>query len=59
MFGEDTVYDFNYFVIFCCSVAKLCPTLFDPIDCSAPGFPVLHYLLKVAQIHVHSVDDSI
>ena len=22
----------------CCSVAKLCPTLCDPIDCSMPGF---------------------
>ena len=26
----------------CCSVAKLCPTLCDPMDCSTPGFPVLH-----------------
>ena len=37
----------------CCSVAKSCPTLCDPIDCSTPGFPVLHYLPKFAQIHVH------
>ena len=28
----------------CCSVAKLCPTPCDPMDCSTPGFPVLHYL---------------
>ena len=28
----------------CCSVAQLCPTLYDPIDCSTPGFPVLHDL---------------
>ena len=27
-----------------CSVAKLCPTLCHPINCSKPGFPVLHYL---------------
>ena len=27
----------------CCSVAKLCVTLCDPMDCSTPGFPVLHY----------------
>ena len=28
----------------CCffSVAQPCPTLFDPMDCSSPGFPVLH-----------------
>ena len=23
----------------CCSVAQLCPTLCDPMDCSTPGFP--------------------
>ena len=25
----------------CCSVAKSCPTLCDPMDCSTPGFPVI------------------
>ena len=29
--------------ICCCSVAKLCLTLCDPMHCSMPGFPVLHY----------------
>ena len=24
----------------CCSVAKSCPALCDPMDCSTPGFPV-------------------
>ena len=33
---------------------QLCPTLCDPMDCSMPGFPVLHYILKFAQIHVHT-----
>ena len=28
----------------CCSVAKSCLTLSDPMDCSTPGFPVLLYL---------------
>ena len=28
----------------------------DPMDCSTPGFPVLHYLLEFAQTHVHGVD---
>ena len=38
----------------CChSVAKLCPTLCDPMDCSTIGFPVLHYLLEFSQTHVH------
>ena len=27
----------------CCSVIKLCSTLCDPMDCSIPGFPVLHH----------------
>ena len=26
----------------CCSVAQLCPTLCDPMDCSTPGLPVLN-----------------
>ena len=29
------------------------------MDCSTPGFPVLHHLLKFAQTHVHSVTDII
>ena len=40
-----------------CSVAKSCLTLCDPMDCSLPGFPVLHYLLELAQTHVHWVGD--
>ena len=28
----------------CCSVAKSYPTLCDPMNCSTPGSPVLHYL---------------
>ena len=43
----------------CCSVAQLCPTLFDPTDCSMPGFPVLHQLLECAPSHVHCVGDAI
>ena len=30
-----------------------------PIDCSTPGFPVLHYLLELAQTHVHWHGDAI
>ena len=33
----------------CCSVAKLCPTLCSPMDCSMPGSSVLHYLPEFAQ----------
>ena len=31
-------------MFFCCSVTQLCLILFDPMDGSTPGFPVLHYL---------------
>ena len=44
---------------FCCSVAKSCLTLCDPMDCIRPDFPVLHHLPKLAQIHVHQVSDAI
>ena len=43
----------------CCSVTKLCLLLCDPINCSTPGFPVLHQLLKLAQTHIHRVSDAI
>ena len=29
------------------------------MDCSMPGFPVLHHLLKFAEIHAHRVSDAI
>ena len=37
----------------CWSVVKSCLTLYDPMNCSTPGFPVLHYLPEFAQTHVH------
>ena len=40
----------------CCWVSQSCP---DPVDCSTPGFPVLHYLPELAQTHVHWVSDAI
>ena len=39
----------------CCSVTKPYPTLWDFMDWSMPGFPVLHHLPESAQIHVHWV----
>ena len=41
------------------SVAQLCLTLCDPIDCSMPVFPVHHWLPELAQTHVHQVSDAI
>ena len=43
----------------CCSLAKSCPTLRNPMDCSMLGFPVLHYLPEFAQTHVHWVSGAI
>jgi len=42
-----------------CSVTKSCSPLCNPVDCSMLGFPVLHYLLELAQNHVHWVGDTI
>ena len=42
-----------------CSVAQSCPTLWDPMDCSTPGFLVLHHLPEFAQTHVHWVSYTI
>ena len=41
-----------------CLVTKSFLTLCDPMDCSMPGFPVLHSLLELAQTHVHWVSDG-
>ena len=41
------------------SLVLSCGWLCDPIDCSTPGFPVLQYLLELAQTHVHWVGDAI
>ena len=45
------------------SVAKLCLTLWDPMDCSRPvsfgDFLLLHFLLDFTQTHVHSVGDDV
>ena len=43
----------------CCSVIKMCPTLWDPMDCSTPGLPDLLYLPEFAQTHVHLFGDAI
>ena len=40
-------------------ITQSCPALCDPMDYSAPGFPVLHYLPEFAQTLVHWVIDAI
>ena len=46
----------NCFVVQSLSHVRL---FWDSVDCSTPGFPVLHHLLKLAQIHVRGVGDAI
>ena len=41
------------------SLSQLCPTLWDPMDCSTPGFPVHHQFLNFNQTHVHQAGDAI
>ena len=41
------------------SVAQLCPTLCDPMDCGMLGFSVHRQLPELVQAHVHWVSDAI
>ena len=43
----------------CHSVVQSYPTLCNSMDCSTPGFPVLHHLPEFAQTYVHWVSDAI
>ena len=40
------------------SVAQLCLTLCDPMDCSTPGLPVHCHLPEFTQTHVYWVGDA-
>ena len=33
--------------------SQVCPTLFNPMNCSTPGLPVHHQLPESTQTHVH------
>ena len=41
------------------SVAQLCPTLCNPMNCSTPGLPIHHQLPEFSQTHVHWVGNAI
>ena len=41
------------------SVAQLCPTLCDPMNCSTLGLPVHHQLPEFTETQVHRVSDAI
>ena len=51
LFHYDLLKDIGYpCATCCCSVAQLCLTLCDPMDCITPGFPALHHLLELAPL---------
>jgi len=50
--GSRWLYN-HKFCYSCCSFTKLCPILCDPVNCSAPGLPVLHYLPEDEMIGWH------
>ena len=54
-FAIDTYLLFFYY----CSVTQWCLIFWDPMSCSTPGSPFLHYLLELAQIHIYWVSDAI
>ena len=58
-FSEFIFGQIHFWCLFCCSVAQSCLTLCDPMDCSMPGFPVLHHLPELAQTPLHWVGDAI
>ena len=47
------------YICCCCWASHSCPTLCNPMDCSLPHFPVLHYPLEFVQTHVHWVNNAI
>ena len=56
---HKATYKSVYVQFCCCSVANSCLTLGDPVDCSMPGFPVLHHPPRVSQTHVRWIGDAI
>ena len=58
--SASNIYMFeSIFIIEFSSVAQLCPTLCNPMNCSTPGLPVHHQLLEFTKTHVHRVGDAI
>ena len=54
------IFSWRIIALKCCIVVLLfSPTLCDPMNCSTPGFPVLHHLLEFTQTHLHWVSDVI
>ena len=50
------IHSFPYLLLF---KAQSSPPFCNPMDCSMPCFPVIHYLSELAQTHVHWIGDAI
>ena len=48
-----------FLIICCCSVAKSCPTLCHPMDCSPPGSSVLHYFMSIESVMLSNLSSSV
>ena len=46
-------------ITYYCSIAQSCLNLCNPMHCSTPSLPDIHYHPEFAQTHVHWVDDAI
>ena len=57
-FWKPYLFTPRWLCLLCCSVTKLCPTPYDPMDCGMPGF-LVHCLREFAQTHVRWVGDAI
>ena len=58
MFGQKD-HQIMYSWVEFSSVAQLCPTLWEPMDCSTSGFLVHYQPLELGQTHVDWVADAI
>ena len=59
--NSNTHWKKGAYIVFlcCCSVIQSCPTLWNPVDWSMPGFSVLHHFTELVQTHDHWVGDTI
>jgi len=57
IFIERFIFHFHSFSL--SSVAQSCQTLYNPMDCSTPGFSLHHQLPEVIQTRVYQVGDAI
>ena len=57
-FTTSATWEAPYHIISSVQSLSPIPTLYNPMDCSTPGFPVHHQLLELAQTHVPQVSDN-